>query len=50
MLAVKTIHLAKILSKQDWNVLIGLDNFKNVLQAEWHMLQLLNNTNTRKAG
>ena len=31
-------------------MLLGLDNFKNVLQAEWHMLQLLNNTKLRKSG
>lgn len=50
MLALKTIHLAKLLSKQGLNVLVGLDNFKNILQAEWHMLQLLNNINTKKSG
>jgi hypothetical protein len=31
-------------------VLLAVDNFKSVLQAEWHMLQLLNNTNLRKSG
>lgn len=43
MLAIKTIYLAKLLSKDGWNVLLGIDNFKNLLQAEWHMLQLLTN-------
>lgn len=31
-------------------MLLALDNFKNVLQAEWHMLQLLNNTNNKRPG
>lgn len=50
MLAVKVIHLAKQLSKEGWNVLLGVDNFKSLLQAEWHMLQLLTNTNRRNSG
>lgn len=47
MLAVKVIHLGKQLSKEGWDVLLGIDNFKSLLQAEWHMLQLLTNTNKR---
>jgi hypothetical protein len=50
MLALKTIHLARNLSREGWNVLLGLDNFKSVLQAEWHMLQLLNNAQKRRSG
>lgn len=33
MLALKTIHLAQTLSKKNVNVVLGFDNFKNVLQA-----------------
>jgi hypothetical protein len=50
MLAVKAIHLSKMLSKEGWNVLLALDNFKSLLQAEWHMLQLLSNINHKKSG
>jgi hypothetical protein len=48
MMGLKVVQLAKLLSKEDWNVLIGLDNFKAVLQSEWHMLQLLSSPNPRR--
>lgn len=47
MLALKTINLAKKLSLLGKEVILGLDNFKSVLHAEWHMLQLLNNVRVR---
>lgn len=49
MLALKTIHLAQTLSKKNVNVVLGFDNFKNVLQAQWHLLQLLSSLRTRKS-
>lgn len=30
--------------------MLGVDNFKSLLQAEWHMLQLLTNTSKRTTG
>ena len=50
MLAVKTMQLAKLLSKEGWNVLLAFDNFKNYLQAEWHMLQLQSGPRLKKHG
>jgi hypothetical protein len=48
MLALKTINLAKKLSLLGKEVVLGFDNFKSVLHAEWHMLQLLNNARGAK--
>lgn len=53
MQAVKTINLANNLKRAGRNVLLGIDNFKDILQAEWHMLQLLQGSNLdikKKAG
>lgn len=50
MLALKAIRLANLLRKDGKQVLIGLDNYKQVLQAEWHMLQMLSNTALRQPG
>lgn len=41
MLALKTIHLAGMLKDRGYDVVLAIDNFKNVLNAEWSMLQNL---------
>jgi len=48
MLALKTINLAKKLSLLGKEVVLGLDNFKSVLHAEWNMLQMLNSVKRGK--
>ena len=44
MLAAKAIHLATLLSKAQKDTLLVFDGFRHILQAEWHMVQLLNNS------
>lgn len=41
MLTLKVVRLAGALARQGLEVGLGVDNFKSVLHAEWHMLQLL---------
>ena len=45
MQAVKAINLSKILESRGENVLLVIDGIRNILQAEWHMTQLLSNKN-----
>ena len=42
MLAAKAVYLAELLMKAEENVLLVFDGFRHILQAEWHMVQLLN--------
>ena len=48
MLAAKAISLATRLSEQKRNVLIGLDGYRHLLQAEWHMMQLMGHSDIRR--
>jgi hypothetical protein len=50
MLAVKAIHLADLLRRSGEDVLLSIDGIRHVLQAEWHMVQLLSNVVSRVSG
>lgn len=45
MLTLKTIVLANNLKNAGFDVLLAIDNFKFILNAEWHLLQLLQGGN-----
>jgi hypothetical protein len=50
MLAVKAIYLGEMLMKAGQEVLLTVDGIRHVLQAEWHMVQLLSNPVNRLPG
>ncbi len=39
MLALKAIHLSKELKNRNFNVLLILDNFNDIMLREWNLLQ-----------
>ena len=50
MLAAKVTRLAELLSKQGEDVLLTIDGIRHILQAEWHMVQIMNNTINKARG
>jgi len=50
MLTAKVIHLAETLKSSGRDVLLTIDGVKHILQAEWHMMQILNNPLSKVPG
>lgn len=50
MLTAKVIHLAETLKSLGRDVLLTIDGVKHILQAEWHMMQILNNPLSKVPG
>ena len=43
MLAAKAIKMAELLKSSGQDVLLTIDGVRHILQAEWHMMQILSN-------
>ncbi|CAM6006538.1 unnamed protein product [Sphagnum balticum] len=43
-LALKSVTLAESLRQAGYHVILGIDDYRGILQAEWHLLQLLQNS------
>ena len=50
MIAVKAVRLAELLKNEGHEVLLGIDGIRHVLQAEWHMVQLLSKDQNKIPG
>ena len=50
MLTAKVIHLAELLKKSGRDVLLTIDGVRHILQAEWHMMQIMSNPLNKVAG